>query len=363
VLPPSDPRRALGFEVKRVVDASPLLKKQVARKLGVSPALLSNWFAGRVVPSAEHLDALSELAAKLGLADSQLRHIWQRARNVVEDVGGDADSDRAALVDFLGRDVAAHGLTLVYPEFAIRDGQITPKDGVEVHTDLTKFPGIVRGERLNGFGPVVSSFDLRGASLLMDLCAHHGITARLGIDSSVLREDEIVPSVAFGLRTNALTTFYLQSGVAKTMLFTSDQDDHPKVTLPNGVTAESAPPVWRGVVARFTPQPIERPDRKWFFCAGLGGNGTVLAATYLVTFWRDLHRSVGSADFSMIVAGHELTPATMVREAMYVQPRAPVSQAHESQSPSSSKSSSNDADHENSDAPHGSALNGLKYSP
>jgi transcriptional regulator with XRE-family HTH domain len=358
VLPPSDPRRALGFEVKRVVDASPLLKKQVARKLGVSPALLSNWFAGRVVPNAEHLDALSELAAKLGLADSQLRHIWQRARNVVEDVGGDADSDRAALVDFLGRDVAAHGLTLVYPEFAIRDGQITPKDGVEVHADLTKFPGIVRGERLNGFGPVVSSFDLRGASLLMDLCAHHGITTRLGIDSSVLREDEIVPSVAFGLRTNALTTFYLQSGVAKSMLFTSDQDDHPKVTLPNAMTAESSPPVWRGVVARFTPQPIERPDRKWFFCAGLGGSGTVLAATYLVTFWRDLHRSVGSADFSMIVAGHELTPATMVREAMYVQPRAPVSQSQ-----SSNKSSSNDADHENSDAPHGSALNGLKYSP
>jgi transcriptional regulator with XRE-family HTH domain len=320
VLPPSDPRRALGFEVKRVVDASPLLKKQVARKLGVSPALLSNWFAGRIVPSPDHLDALCDLAGKLGIPDTQLRHIWQRARNVADDAGGDADSDRAALVDFFGRDVAAHGLTLVYPEFEIRDGQITPKDGVEVHADLTKFPGIVRGDRLNSFGPVVSSFDLRGASLLMDLCAHHGITARLGIDSSVLREDEIVPSVAFGLRTNALTTFYLQSGVAKNLLFTSNQDDHPQVTLPNGTTTESEPPVWRGVLARFTPQPLERPDRKWFFCAGLGGYGTVLAATYLSTFWREIHRSIGSADFSMIVAGHELTPATMVREAIFVQP-------------------------------------------
>jgi transcriptional regulator with XRE-family HTH domain len=318
VLPASDPRRALGFEVKRIVDASPLLKKQVARKLGVSPALLSNWFAGRVVPGQEHLDALCDLAGKLGLPETQLRHIWQRARNVIDDVGGDADSERAALVDFLGRDVAAHGLTLVYPEFAIRDGQITPKDGVEVHADLTKFPSVVRGDRLNGFGPVVSSFDLRGASLLMDLCAHHGITARLGIDSSVLREDEIVPSVAFGLRTNALTTFYLQSGVSKSLLFSSNQDDHPQVTLPNGTTTESEPPVWRGVLARFTPQPLERPDRKWFFCAGLGGYGTVLAATYLTTFWREIHRSVGSADFSMIVAGHELTPATMLREAIFV---------------------------------------------
>jgi transcriptional regulator with XRE-family HTH domain len=327
VLPASDPRRALGFEIKRVVDASPLLKKQVARKLGVSPALLSNWFAGRVLPSAEHLEAVCELAGRLGLADGHLRQIWQRARAVADDVGNDADSDRAALVEFLGRDVASQGLTLVYPEFVVHEGRLNPKDGAEVHSDLTKYPGVVCGERLNGFGSVVSSFDLKAASLVMDLCATHGVSARLGTDTSVLREDTAIPSVAFGLRTNALTTFYLRSVhqrnvFGEPLLFRSDQSDHPQVALPNGVTVVSEPPMWRGVLARVTPQPLERPERKWFFCAGLGGYGTVLAATYLTTFWREIHTAVGHADFSAIVAGHELTPAAMQRESLYISPAA-----------------------------------------
>jgi transcriptional regulator with XRE-family HTH domain len=323
VLPASDPRRALGFEIKRIVDASPLLKKQVARKLSVSPALLSNWFAGRVIPSAEHLDAVGELANRLGLDETHLRQIWQRARIVADDAGNGPDSERAALVEFLGRDVAAHGLTLVYPEFVVNEGRLNPKGGVEVHTDLTKYPTEVRGDRLNDFGAVVSAFDLRAASLLMNLCATHGLSTRLATDTSVLREDSVISSVAFGLRTNALTTFYLRSihqeSASRTpLLFRSEESDHPQVALPNGVPVASEPPVWRGVVARVTPQPVERPERKWFFCSGLGGYGTVLAATYLTMFWPELHATVGSSDFSAIVAGHELTPAAMQRESLYV---------------------------------------------
>jgi transcriptional regulator with XRE-family HTH domain len=307
-------RRALGAEIKRVVDGSPLLKKQVARSLGVSPALLSNWFAGRAVPSPAQIAALSEFLDAQGISSTNLRENWQKTRSAL--VASEL-ALKSEFVRFFGADAEAFGCTLVYPEFSVQDGRLTPKDGVEIHSDLRKFPAEVTGVRLNGFGPAVSGHDLSAVSAISDLFADHGIRTRLAVDSTVIRQGAQQPLVAFGLRSNNVTTFYLRGSGA---LFSADIIDSATVELLDGQRFQSTPPMWRGVVARVTPQRREAPERRWFFCAGLGGIGTSVAANYLARYWLSLLEEVGDADFVAVVAGHELTPFSASLEALYVDP-------------------------------------------
>ncbi len=320
----SDPSRLLGSEIKRVVDRSPMLKKQVARNLGVSPALLSNWFAGRAVPSGEHIETIASLFVELGEHDTDhLRDLWQRSRRVTDITPTiNSASERTALVEFLGLDADDLGVTLVYPQFTLNAGHLVPHGGAELHPDLTKFPSSLCGDRLERFGSAVSSHDLDAMSTLADLFADHDISSRLATDVRATRDGGQRPMVAIGLQSNAVTTFYLRSGLngsaGSAPLFRADSVDQQRVTLPNGFVAENEPPIWRGLIARVTPRPRERPEVKWVFCSGLSGLGTAIAANYLSTYWQELQRDTGRSDFVAIVAGHELTPASATLEELYV---------------------------------------------
>lgn len=322
-----DPRRQLGVEIRRVVDRSPLLKKQAARSIGVSPAMLSNWFAGRALPSRGQLEAVIAFGERTATANdpesppidfAALRDTWSRARTLPDIQPLAAEEQRGALIEFLGADADSVGVTMVYPEFTVLDGLLVPKNGVEVHSDLAKFPSRVTGPRLGGFGPVVSAHDLGAAAMVTDLLGAYGVRVRFGVDATVTKQGGQLPVVAFGLQTNALTTYYLRRGLRLQPLFSAVSEDVPQVVFEDGTSYCSEPPVWRGVVARITPRPKERPDRKWFFCAGLGGIGTAIAANYLCSEWQSLHREVGPADFAVVVSGHEMSPALAQRDALYV---------------------------------------------
>jgi hypothetical protein len=296
-----------------------MLKKQVARNLRVSPALLSNWFAGRAVPTGEQFDALEAFVCGLdGVDAAGLRHTWQRAKAAAHQHGQTADDERADLIEFLGSDADSVGVTLVYPEFVLSEGRLVPKDGAEIHSDLAKFPTEVTGSRLSGFGAVVSSHDLGAVAVLADMLGDHGVRVRLGIDAAVMRAGARHPLIAFGFQSNAMTTYYLRRGLGSTPMFDAALDDVQHIVFPDGRSVESAPPLWRGVVMRITPHPLERPARKWLFCAGLGGVGTAIAAHYLAAYWRELHVEAGDADFVAVVAGHEMAPASAFREALYL---------------------------------------------
>lgn len=314
---PVDHRRALGLEIKRVIDRSPMLKKQVARNLGVSPALLSNWFAGRAVPSPEQLAALERFATDNGdLRSESLRDVWQRAKRAAE--SNDFDSGESSeFLAFIGDDADAFGMALVYPEFVVRSGTLSPKNGIELHPDLAKYPSELAGPALSGFGPVVSSRDLSAASTVNDLLQHHGVRGRFAVDAIVAQQGAQHPLIAFGLESNAITTFYLRSS-AHRPLFEIRRGDVQSIVLPDGREFWSEPPIWRGVVARITPRPDDQPSRKWIFCAGIGAIGTSAAAGYLSLYWRDLHRAAGASDFVAVVSGHELTPSASTRDALYI---------------------------------------------
>ncbi len=322
-----DPRRQLGLEIRRVVDRSPLLKKQAARSIGVSPAMLSNWFAGRALPSRDQLEAVIAFGERTaGVTDfgpppvdpSVLRDTWVRARALPDIQPVASEELRDALIEFFGADAESVGVTMVYPEFTVLEGSLVPKNGAEVHSDLAKYPSRVSGSRLGGFGPVVSAHDIGAAAMVTDLLGAYGIRVRLGVDATVTKQGGQLPVVAFGLQTNALTAYYLRKGLRVQPLFSAVSEDVPQVVFEDGTSYFSEPPVWRGVVARITPRPKERPDRRWFFCAGLGGIGTAIAANYLCSEWQSLHREVGSADFAVVVSGHEMSPALAQRDALYV---------------------------------------------
>jgi hypothetical protein len=203
----------------------------------------------------------------------------------------------------------------VYPEFAVQDGRLLPQHGAELHEDLAKFPSEVTGDRLAGFGPVVSTHDLGSATLVHDVFAEYGVRTRFATDEQVIRQGGRMPLVAFGLRSNNLTTFYLRDQHA---LFRTEMDDIFHLVLRSGEEFLSTPPIWRGVVAGVTPQPKEAPNRRWFFCSGLGGVGTLVAGGYLSNYWKTLHDEAGGRDFVAVVAGHELNPIAGTLEALDV---------------------------------------------
>jgi hypothetical protein len=79
-----------------------------------------------------------------------------------------------------------------------------------------------------------------------------------------------------------------------------------------------------GLIARYAPDRIHGPHRRWFLIAGLGPAGTVGAAWYLAQNWRYLARKIpADQDFAALVTVPVLGPtASYLQAADIVLPRS-----------------------------------------
>jgi hypothetical protein len=126
--------------------------------------------------------------------------------------------------------------------------------------------------------------------------------------------------ISFGLESN--DTIFMYQEYCTDPLFTMDFDAHGlaevNVVDKVGTTHRFVrnPPIYFGLIVKYRPRPEDHPDTTWIFCAGLGAQGTVGAAWYLVDNWKRLHKQVGTSDFIAVIEVHGFAAGSATRKLL-----------------------------------------------
>ncbi|MEU4652320.1 hypothetical protein [Nocardia fluminea] len=176
------------------------------------------------------------------------------------------------LAAFLGADMVARGVTLVYP---------TRRDAVVV----------------------VPENDLRGLLYVSALLQHHtGIRVDFCGDGEAAAYTDRA-YIGFGLGTVPSPP-----GGATRRLFTVSTTDPTigpvveHLELSDGTRYDSNGKHHIGFLARIRPSPGLHPDRYWFLCAGLAPRGAAGAGWFLANHWSSLHQWAGANEFVAVLA-------------------------------------------------------------
>jgi hypothetical protein len=119
--------------------------------------------------------------------------------------------------------------------------------------------------------------------------------------------------ISFGYLSNLCTWKLINS--ARCSLF--ETIDNNKITKSESINVESVDGKNKvvssgeflyGLIIKHTPNPEDSPERIWYFCAGLGVNGTNTSSHFLADSWKKLLRKVGKKDYLAIVAAHKQYP-------------------------------------------------------
>lgn len=111
--------------------------------------------------------------------------------------------------------------------------------------------------------------------------------------------------VSFGLSSNDCTHMYLQRDSKPFFELVPDEKGSEFLRIIDELGKPqdfaSSQTTYFGLIVKYHPDPEEHPDCVWFFCAGLGPNGTTGASWYLANKWRKLYEKVDKNDFVAIV--------------------------------------------------------------
>ena len=237
------------------------------------------------------------------------------------------DASRAS---FFGRELARGAATFVYPDF-------------EPHEDVT------RVLEANGMGmryqrpasktrPLVDYWidaPVTAASNDLEAILYvSGIFGRFsaGPDSLItdrrLIKDCNRSFVSFGLGSSACTYLYFDHSGANALFELKPEPSGRAAKMYietiDGREFHSDSHLQYGLIARYAPDRIHGPHRRWFLIAGLGPAGTVGAAWYLAQNWRYLARKIpADQDFAALVTVPVLGPtASYLQAADIVLPRS-----------------------------------------
>jgi hypothetical protein len=121
--------------------------------------------------------------------------------------------------------------------------------------------------------------------------------------------------ISFGLGSSACTYLYFDHSGARALF-----DLRPEIgNLPakmyirtrDGREFHSDPHLQYGLIARYAPDLVNHPQRRWFIIAGLGPAGTIGAAWYLAQNWRYLAKTIpADEDFAALVTVPVIAPTT-----------------------------------------------------
>lgn len=220
--------------------------------------------------------------------------------------------DKRDFRDFFGEEAINNRMSLVYPDFVLaqevqdvlRANSINPQ--LVFQKTASKFSATHRVDVPH----TVSDNDLQALIYVA------GLFGRICKDSPPVKVDfECVKAfdgsfISFGLSSNDCTHMYMES--CGENLFDIVEDEAGSEFLQMIKYNEDGSIIRKdyksdfekynyGLIIRFHPNPTEEPNRVWFFCAGLGPNGTTGAAWFLSNHWPRLHRLVGRKDFAAVV--------------------------------------------------------------
>jgi hypothetical protein len=215
---------------------------------------------------------------------------------------------------FFGNRIASNDFSIVYPEFgldvAIRD--LAKTSGISqqklfVKNNLRNVDDTFRVD----LESCAASNDLRAMIELSSLFAkrlHQPPKITPDRDWERILEDSFV---SIGFSSNYLTHKWL--GFANEYIKVADEDgggrygeyvrlnylkdDADAVFDFKSTTKEGE----IGLVVKFRPDPVDRPDIIWFLCAGIGGDATVASSIFLSRKWAKLLKIFGQDDFILIL--------------------------------------------------------------
>jgi maleylpyruvate isomerase len=223
----------------------------------------------------------------------------------------------ASRVSFFGRELVRGTATFVYPDF-------------EPHEDVT------RTLEANGLGmryqrppskvrPLVDFWiDAPFTAASNDLEAILYVAGIFGGFSagpdSLITDRRLIKAcnrsfLSFGLGSSACTYLYLDHSGANTLfeLLPESSSLPAKMYLRtrDGREFHSDSHLQYGLIARYAPDRVSLPHRRWFIIAGLGPAGTIGAAWYLAQNWRSLARNIpADEDFAALVTVPVIAPTS-----------------------------------------------------
>lgn len=220
---------------------------------------------------------------------------------------------------FFGREMTERGAVFVFPEFVLAP---------EVLESLTSHnPQRLFAKAKKQFSNTVHRVDVPRAVAANDMEALVYLAGlveanrrgglELRADSTAVHQCDC-SFISVGLSSNDCTHLYLSTAEKPLFEIVPDSQDSEFVRLPDGSEFKSDPDRQMGLIVRHTPEPADRPERRWFLVAGVGPVGTIGAAWYLSEKWRYLHRQVADRDFVAVISVPAATERSVKLEAVYM---------------------------------------------
>jgi len=211
-------------------------------------------------------------------------------------------------VSFFGRELARETATFVYPDFEPHEDVSRILDANGLSMRFQRPPSKTR--------PLVDYWiDAPFTAASNDLEAIlyvAGIFGGFAAGTDTLITDRRLIKacdrsfLSFGLGSSACTYLYFDhsgpNAVFELLPEPSGQTAKMYIRTKDGKEFRSGPKLQYGLIARYAPDRINHPHRRWFIIAGLGPAGTIGAAWYLAQNWRGLAKRIpANDDFAALV--------------------------------------------------------------
>ncbi|MBF6150244.1 hypothetical protein [Nocardia nova] len=272
---------------------------------GPSKTQFYQWLSGSLVglPRSYHCRVLAEM-----FPGWTIEELFRSPEDAT--AAGTAHEPSLAATDselsaFLGAEIIAHGITLVYPTFDFR-WQSPKAHGDAEHADHSRLRGEASAsvaDHRPAARAAVPENEARGLLYLASVLHHRtNMSIHIRSDRDVVANGDR-PCVSFGFTCNDCTQMYLENVEHPLFAIHSNAAGSPaaQLELANGIRYGLSWDHNIGVIARVRPNPDLHPDRYWIFCAGWGPRGTTGASWYLAHRWGVLHRRAGDREFVAVV--------------------------------------------------------------
>jgi len=244
---------------------------------------------------------------------------------------------------FFGDLVTSENEALVYPDFILSNEARERISDLSETSVYEKRSSHFAGSRFIDVPHIVASNDLIAMTNIATELGRYGQFYQEAVSDGRISDNHQRSFISFGLTSNAATQIYLGTDREPLFDIQSPQTD-PKIVVTGGVKRSidlysdsqeariktkggtSFKPIYNrtslpkpsaggsggtfkfgrnksfqhGIILRYRPEPIARPSRQWFICAGLAAAGTPAAAYLLATHWEAFHKTFGSDDFLVV---------------------------------------------------------------
>lgn len=232
-------------------------------------------------------------------------------------------STSPGLGEFLGSEILTTGVTLAYPTFQLAPSVKTALEETDTprqHHYYKPRSAFATNHRIDV--PVaVAENDIRALIYILSMLERN---AR--VKTNIANDHEVVEKcdrsfISFGLSSNDCTHMYLRQ--AREPLFTINDNNNASeyleyIRTKDGKAFQSDSSSNIGIVMRTRPDSTLHPNRHWFYCAGLGPQGTPGASWFLAKNWQTLHERAGAHNFIAVVSVESYSDQTARLEHLYI---------------------------------------------